>query len=705
MVEMQSSSAGSLSPAKRQLLAHLLRGGSVPAQQPPRPGIPTARGTDFPLSSAQRGVWLLDQISGDIPLFNIVTADWLPPGVTTEAVAAALVPFIATHDALRMRVDCSGTEPGLVVEETARPSVVEVHCPDAGDDVTAAAIEACRRFAGEPYRMDVAPLWRVGIIDLGRGRRLAAVGAHHLALDATSLSAFAAQLTGRTPVTHPPIRYVDYATWQRAREAGGGYDTELAYWRQRLADLPEPLDLPADRPRRPARDLSGAIIHRDIGPGLGARIAALSRAERATPYMTLLTAFAVLLYRYTGQPDLLIGSSVSGRTRPELTDLLGMLVNLVPVRVPVGGDRRFRDVLGTVRERIAEALAHQDLPYDALIRELRPGLPRNRPPLVQVGFNMPYDTGNAVLGPLALPITPQGAQLDLTVHVVPAPGGVLRVEMEYASSLFDALTVERMLAHYVALVDAFTAEPDLPLRAVPLADGATAPTNGSAPANGAAPMDRAAPMDHAAPSGGGCLPDLIAAQARRTPDAVAVVDGDRTVSYAHLLRRADALARRLRRHGTGAERRSACTFRAALTRSPRCWRSGGPARATCRWIPNTPLPVPRRWLRTPVSASWWRRGTMPTGRPPSAWPCTAWTTRRWTTNRRTARHGTANRWTGWPCRRPFERITPPTSSTPPVPQDGPRVWSSPTAGSPTGYSCRSGAWGSAPPTGCCTRPR
>src|SRR5207247_7990609 len=125
-------------------------------------------------------------------------------------------------------------------------------------------------------------------------------------------------------------------------------------------------------------------------------------------YMTLLAVFAALLYRYTGQPDLLIGSSVSGRTRPELKDLLGMLVNLVPIRVPAGGGQRFRELLGTVRERVAEALAHQDLRYDALIRELRPGLPRNRPPLVQVGFNMPYDTGNAVLGPLALPVTPQG---------------------------------------------------------------------------------------------------------------------------------------------------------------------------------------------------------------------------------------------------------------------------------------------------------
>ncbi len=329
-----------------------------------------------------------------------------------------------------------------------------------------------------------------------------------------------------------PIRYVDYASWQQARERDGGYAPALAYWRERLADLPAPVDLPTDRPRPPLRDLAGHTVHLDLPPEVAARVSALSRTEGATPYISLLTVFAALLYRYTGQTDLLIGSSVSGRTRPELSALLGMLVNLVPVRVAVDGGHSFRDTLGQARERVAEALAHQDLPYDALIRDLRPGLPRNRPPLVQVGFNMPYDTTAAALGPLALPITPQGSQLDLTVHVVPALGGVLRIEMEYSTALFDQDTVERLLADYARLLDTFTAEPGLPLSGPVLAD----------------PPVAAAPM-----VGSELLPELVAAQALRTPDACAVLAGEQRVSYADLRARADLLARRLRANGVAVE--------------------------------------------------------------------------------------------------------------------------------------------------------
>ncbi len=200
MAQSQSSAAAQLSPAKRELLARLVRGGGAAvAPTAPPVGIPTATGTDFPLSSAQRSVLLLDQLAGGIPLFNIVTADWLPPQVTVEMVRAAVRPFIAAHDALRMRVDTSGAEPRLVVEDSVVAEVVEVTCPDPGDDVTDAAIEAARQFAAQPYVLERAPLWRTGIIDFGRGRRLSVVAAHHLALDATALSSFAAQLAGYAP--------------------------------------------------------------------------------------------------------------------------------------------------------------------------------------------------------------------------------------------------------------------------------------------------------------------------------------------------------------------------------------------------------------------------------------------------------------------------------------------------------------------------
>jgi amino acid adenylation domain-containing protein len=313
------------------------------------------------------------------------------------------------------------------------------------------------------------------------------------------------------------------------------------------------------RIRPTGRDLAGATEQVDLPPQVAGRIRTMSRAERVTPYMTLLGAYATLLYRYAGDPDVLIGCSVSGRTRPELSSMLGMLVNMVALRVSLAGRPSFRDLLGQVRERVTEALAHQGVPFDVLVQELRPGLPRNRPPLVQVGFNMPYQDNNAILSPLALPITAQGSQLDLTVHVVPIRGGGLRVQMEYAAALFEAETVRRMLADYVRLLDVLTAQPAAEVRRVPLA---TAPEMA---ATGGEPSARV-------------LSELIADRAAAAPQACAVVDGEHMLSYGQLQADADALARRLLRAGVQAEtpvgiylRRGAATVTALLA----VWRAGG----------------------------------------------------------------------------------------------------------------------------------
>ena len=338
------------------------------------------------------------------------------------------------------------------------------------------------------------------------------------------------------------VQYRDFAEWQRLQHRGPAFDVQLSYWKRALDCCPEGTELTADRIRPPVRSSNGAVVSAAMPPALTAAVRALGRAEGASLYMTLLTAFAILLRRYTGQEDLVIGSPIACRDRVEIEPLIGFFVNTMPLRIDLSGDPSFRAALARVRETTLGAFANQDLPFEKIVEELRPERDRGRSPFCQVMFVLQ----NAPRSPLDLPglsseiveIDPGTAKFDLTLIVTESDDGLM-VAVEYSSDLFDRATIERLLDHYRTLVEAATAEPDRLISSLRLM-GEREQQRMLVDWNATA---RDFPRD-------ATIHDLFSAQALRRPRAVALAGG-RTWTYEELDGYADRLAWRLRARGVG----------------------------------------------------------------------------------------------------------------------------------------------------------
>ncbi|WP_083958704.1 non-ribosomal peptide synthetase [Herbidospora mongoliensis] len=561
-----------MSDVKRRLLARLAAGSAGP----PPPRVPRRTGTGpVPLSYAQARVWLMDRLAGELPLFNLVIAGRLPMDVDREELTRRLAVIVGRHDAMRMSVTEDAGEPFLHVAEQVP---VDIPLVDLSGVAAAQAEEMAFRHAYEtgsrPYRLDRAPLWRVELVRLGPADHVLVIAAHHIAVDGTSLTLILRELAGFDE-PELPVGYADFAAWQRG-PAVAEQDRGLAYWTERLAGL-DPLDLPADR-RRPARPTyQGDSLQVVLDPSLVGSLAGIGRAAGATPYMTVLAAFCVLLHRYTGVGDVSLGAFVSGRTEPELHNLVGMFSNMIVVRADLGGGPGFRQVIERVKSALLGAMAHQDVPFERLVRELghRSGGDRSAPPLVRVAYNMPAEAGALppIGSSLPLDFTHRGSQLDLTLHMI-EEAGTIRLTFEYATDLFDAATVDRMSGHFCTLLAGLAADPDAPVARVAM--------TGPAEDRRLAAYEQGAPYDRESPAADSrefmALHELVAEQARRTPDAVAVAGAGRPRTYAELEADSDAVAHRLREAGVGPEspvgvflRRGAALPAALLA----VWKTGG----------------------------------------------------------------------------------------------------------------------------------
>jgi amino acid adenylation domain-containing protein len=563
-----------VSPAKRALLARLARGEGIGSGTE----IPRVPGDGpLPLSYAQDRVWFTSRLAPDVRLFNLFGGIRLPGAFDVAELERRLARSIHRHDALRTSVPLVDDEPRAVVAPSvpARIPVIDRSAGgsvDPGDCAAVAALarEAVIEVAGPPYRLDHAPLWRLALVRLPGDEQVLVMGAHHLVLDGISFVLLGHELLSPVHRPDPPVRYVDFASWQKGLVADGGIAAELAYWRRRLDALPPPLELGLGRPRPARRSLRGATLSVEIPDDLLRRVRHLGRNESVTPYITFLAGFVALLHRYTGLDDLLVGASVSGRTRPELHNLLGMFVNQVALRTRISGRPTFRELLASTRQTLSEALSRQNVPFELLVRELRLGGAQSHPPLVQVGFNMPTEEIASDVPVVDVPFTAEGAQLDLTVHIRSRGSGGLEMLFEYATDLFDEPTVRRMAGHYLRLLDRLTAAPGRPIDDVPLLEerervvllsgsGPSADTVHRTSAQRTSAQrtsaQRTSAHRSAAPE---ALPTplhrLVAEQARRTPQRTAVVSGGQEVTYAELAARAAGLARVLRESGVDLER-------------------------------------------------------------------------------------------------------------------------------------------------------
>ncbi|WP_443094357.1 non-ribosomal peptide synthetase [Phytohabitans rumicis] len=511
-----------LSPAKRALLEKLRHAETAAAPAIPR----LTSGGPFPLSYAQERVWFADRLAPDRRVFNLVAAVRRVSFTSAGEVERLLAGIVARHDVLRTSIRMDGEEPRLYVADTV-PIRVPLHDRsaerDAGPDEIArhAALATGMR----EYDLENAPLWRVELVKLPGDEMMVVIAAHHVIMDGTSFQRFGFEIGGLLPAAEPPVRFADFTSWQREQAGSGGFEAELSYWRERLRDLPAPLELPFDRRRTARLSLDGATIGVPLPAPTVDAVRALGRELGATPYLTLLACFVALLHRWTGERDVVIGSSTSGRTRPEVEHVLGVFNNVTVLRTRIDRAMTFRALLDRVREGATEGFGHQDVPYEYLVRELAGGADG----LLTVCFNMPTDQATPHM--LDLPISLDGSHFDLTAHVRAEPDGGLRMEFEYSSELFDEDTVRRLLDQYAGLIGELLAEPDRPVATAHMPVSVT----------GAAHPADVRP-----------LPELVLAQARRTPRATAVISGGDSLSYAELAHRARATAAALRARGVRA---------------------------------------------------------------------------------------------------------------------------------------------------------
>ncbi len=506
----------------------------------------------FPLSFAQQRLWFLDRMVPGNPFYNIPLAAPVQTMLDVRALERALNAIVARHEALRTVFRVADGEPEQVVLPSLDLSITVTDLralPPAERDERTIAVTTAE--ARTPFDLEKGPLVRCGVITRGVADHVLLLTLHHIISDGWSMGIFAQELTAlyqdfatgysRAPLPELPIQYPDFAMWQREQLQGESLERLLSYWRGQLRDLPV-LDLPADRPRPPVVTYEGAYHPVTLTALLSQTVRRFGQQHQATPFMVLLTAFASLLRRYSGQDDLVIGTPVANRNRGEIERLIGFFVNSLVLRISAEGDPSFTELLARTREVALEAYAHQDLPFEKLVEELQPVRDPSRNPLFQVTFQLvdiPTLQSANGSGPRSSVQVQRGSAIfDLAFTLIENPAGFSGI-FEYSTDLFDAATMARMDQHFHLLLQAAIDHPNVPLSALPIIDDAE---RAELIALSKAPVSACpAPFVHHA----------IARQAEQIPDAVAVQSEEGDLTYRQLAGNARRLARRLRAEGVG----------------------------------------------------------------------------------------------------------------------------------------------------------
>ena len=529
------------------------KGDEGPAAPPlvPRPGT-----DDLPLSFSQQRLWFLHQLDPKSPAYNMYQALRLAGDLDEAALEAALRELVRRQTSLRTRFETRGARavqaigpvPGLLLPVIDLAALPEAVRDREGERIT-------REESLRPFDLERGPVFRVCLLRLAPGERGLAIAMHHIVSDGWSMGLFVHELTalyqafaaGRpSPLPPLPIRYADFAAWQREWLAGPVLEREAAWWRERLAGALAVLDLPLDRPRPPLLTFRGGRLARRMPAGAAEALLRLGREREATPFMTLLALFTALLLRHTGQEDVVVGSPVANRNRRETEGLIGFFVNTLVFRTDLSGAPGFRALVDRVRETALGAYTHQDLPFEKLVEEIAPERSLRHTPLFQVMFvvqSAPPEGSSPAegLSLSVLNVENSTAKFDLTMIVQEAPGR-LDVAFGYNADLFFPTTIHRLLAHCEALLAGVVAEPDRPVSAIPLLSEAE--------------RHQLFAEWNAAPSGpakDASLHQLFFARAEERPDALALLSEEGAVTYGELAARALRLARRLQERGVGKE--------------------------------------------------------------------------------------------------------------------------------------------------------
>ncbi|MET9518323.1 amino acid adenylation domain-containing protein [Streptomyces sp. NPDC002994] len=515
-----------------------------------------------PLSFAQQRLWFLHRALGPSATYNISLVHRLAGELDRGALERALGDVVGRHESLRTVFPDVGGEPfnRIIDASAARPSLPVTEVEDE-ESLQSRLREAARY----PLDLAIEPPLRADLFVLGPAEHVLAIVVHHIAADGWSMApltrdlatAYAARCQGREPTWEPlPARYTDYTLWQRRllgepSDPDGLLNRQLAYWTSALADLPAELPLPYDRSRPAVASYRGARVPLRIDAELHAALTELARRSGASLFMVLHAGLAALLTKLGAGTDVPVGSVIAGRTDQALDDLVGFFVNTLVLRTDTSGDPAFTELLARVRSTALAAYAHQEAPFERLVERLNPTRSPARHPLFQVALSLDADEATAFALPglrtTRIPVSTETAKFDLDIGVYEQrseKGECLGLHgtIDYATDLFDHGTVQDLAARWVRLLEAVVKDPDRPVSRIDvLSDGERRLFLGDTGQGATARLPA------------NTIPELFRTQVRATPDAVAVVADDTTLTYAQLNARANRLAHALTARGVGVE--------------------------------------------------------------------------------------------------------------------------------------------------------
>ncbi|MFJ2259112.1 non-ribosomal peptide synthase/polyketide synthase [Streptomyces sp. NPDC087844] len=512
---------------------------------------PVARDATAPMSYAQQRLWFLEEFAPGGTEYVTALALRLRGRLDARALAAALRKLVTRHESLRTTFDAVD---GRGVQIVQPPQEVPLPLHDLSElpegEGTAHLEKRLAADRALPFDLREGPLLRTGLIRLADDEHVLTLTLHHIVTDGWSTAVltgdlahlYRAELDAATgPLPPLPVQYADYAHWQRTTS---GHDRQLSYWKEQLADI-EPLDLPTDRPRPPLRTRSGATARLTLPSGVARRLGQVGRDRGTTLFTTLVAAAQTFLARLCGSQDVTVGTVTSGRDQAEIQHLIGFFVNTLVLRSRVDAERPFAEFLDDVRRTVLDAFAHQEVPFEQVVDEVRPVRDTSRTPLFQVmvvlqntpaaGLDVPDLEVSAVETEL------QHAAFDLTLEFAETDSGALEGLLTYNTDLFDAATAEHLADQLATLLTAVADDPHRSLGALPLASDEELKSLLEQGRGTARPVPVAT------------LPELFERQVAATPDAVALEDAGRQLSYAELDRAAGRLAHRLIARGVGPE--------------------------------------------------------------------------------------------------------------------------------------------------------
>ncbi|CAM8765052.1 non-ribosomal peptide synthetase [Burkholderia pseudomallei] len=520
------------------------------------PPIPLApRDGRIALSLAQQRLWFLTQLEGVSEAYHMSGAVRLDGPLNREVLQRALNRIVMRHEALRTCFAREEGEPIQVIQPHA-DLTMSYHDLREAEQSEQRAKDLSQAHASAPFDLSRDLPVRVLLLQLADEAHVVQVVMHHIASDGWSVGVFLQELSALygsfiaeqdDPLALLPLQYADYAAWQRRWLASGQLEKQGAFWQTNLSGAPTLLELPTDRPRPPKQSHAGASVEVKLGAALSERVKRLSQRHGVTPYMTLLSSWAAVLSRLSGQEEVVIGSPVAGRNRTEVEALIGFFVNTLALRLDLSSEPTVGELLKRTKAQVLSAQAHQDLPFDQVVERVKPPRSTAHPPLFQVMFVWQ----NAHEGSLQIPglrLSTWGdpltmAPFELTLAVREHQDDIA-CTLTYATSLFDRATVERYLGHWLRQLDAMATDADPVVTGLPLLGEAER----AQVLHGWNETGRAYARD-------ACLHQLFEAQVSRTPEAAAVICGDETLSYTDLDARADRLAHYLRGQGVGPDTR------------------------------------------------------------------------------------------------------------------------------------------------------